>query len=93
MKKGDMKLTTEELTDRIRRMILNGEIAAGEHLREVALAEQFQVSRTPVRAALAANKKDGLLDHSPNYGYTVRKLDIRDIVDAYDRRAVLEGTA
>jgi GntR family transcriptional regulator, vanillate catabolism transcriptional regulator len=88
-----MKLTTQELTNRMREMILRGEFASGEHMRETALAEQFQVSRTPIRAALAANAKDGLLEYSPNRGYTVRSFDIRDITDAYEMRAVLEGTA
>ena len=88
-----MKLTTQELTDRMREMILRGEFASGEHMRETALAEQFQVSRTPIRAALAANAKDGLLEYSPNRGYSVRSFDIRDITDAYEMRAVLEGNA
>lgn len=88
-----MKLTTLELTSRMRDMILRGTFASGEHLRETALAEQFAVSRTPIRAALAANAKDGLLEYSPNRGYTVRAFDVRDISDAYEMRAVLEGTA
>jgi GntR family transcriptional regulator of vanillate catabolism len=87
------RLTTRELTSRMRDMILRGSFASGEHLRETALAEQFAVSRTPIRAALAANAKDGLLEYSPNRGYTVRTFDARDIADAYEMRAVLEGTA
>jgi GntR family transcriptional regulator of vanillate catabolism len=87
------KLTTQELTSRMREMILSGAFASGEHLREEALAKQFAVSRTPIRAALAANAKDGLLEYSPNRGYTVRAFDVRDIADAYEMRAVLEGTA
>lgn len=88
-----MRLTTQELTSRMREMILRGAFASGEHLRETVLAEQFAVSRTPIRAALAANAKDGLLEFSPNRGYTVRAFDVRDISDAYEMRAVLEGTA
>lgn len=88
-----MRLTTHELTTRMRDMILRGDFASGEHLTETALAEQFAVSRTPIRAALAANAKDGLLEYSPNRGYTVRAFNIHDISDAYEMRAVLEGTA
>jgi GntR family transcriptional regulator, vanillate catabolism transcriptional regulator len=87
------RLTTRELTNQMRDMILRGSFASGEHLRETALAEQFAVSRTPIRAALAANAKDGLLEYSPNRGYMVRTFDVRDIADAYEMRAVLEGTA
>ncbi|WP_191058717.1 GntR family transcriptional regulator [Geminicoccus harenae] len=88
-----MKLTSQELTARIRDMILRGEFASGQHLREAALAEQFAVSRTPVRAALAANEKDGLLEYNPNRGFIVRPFHVRDIIEAYEMRALLEGMA
>jgi GntR family transcriptional regulator of vanillate catabolism len=88
-----MKPTTQELTSRIRDMILRGEFSAGQHLREAALAEQFAISRTPVRAALAANEKDGLLEYNPNRGFIVRPFHVRDILEAYEMRAQLEGMA
>lgn len=88
-----MKLTSQELTSRIRDMILHGDFAAGQHLKEAALAHRFEVSRTPVRAALAANEKDGLLEYSPNRGYVVRPFHIHEIADAFEMRAVLEGAA
>ena len=83
----------QELSGRIRDMILRREFASGEHLREAALAGLFSVSRTPIRAALAANEKDGLLEYSQNRGYVVRAFHVRDIADAYEMRAMLEGLA
>ncbi len=83
----------QALSARIRDMILKGEFAAGRHLREVQLAEMFGSSRTPVRSALAANEKDGLLDYSPNRGYVVRPFDAKDIGNAYELRALIEGLA
>lgn len=83
----------QALSARIRDMILKGEFAAGQHLREVFLAEMFGASRTPVRLALAANEKDGLLDYSPNRGYVVRPFDTKDIRSAYELRALIEGLA
>ncbi len=83
----------QALSARIRDMILKGEFAAGQHLREVFLAEMFGASRTPVRLALAANEKDGLLDYSPNRGYVVRPFDVKDISSAYELRALIEGLA
>jgi GntR family transcriptional regulator of vanillate catabolism len=88
-----MKPTSQELTARIRDMILSGEFSSGQHLREAALADQFSVSRTPVRAALAANEKDGLVEYNPNRGYIVRSFHVRDIAEAYEMRALLEGMA
>lgn len=81
----------QALSARIRDMILKGEFPAGKHLREVQLAEMFGASRTPVRLALAANEKDGLLDYSPNRGYVVRPFDAKDIAGAYELRALIEG--
>ena len=78
-----MKPTSQELTARIRDMILSGEFSSGQHLREAALADQFSVSRTPVRAALAANEKDGLVEYNPNRGYIVRAFHVRDIAEKY----------
>jgi GntR family transcriptional regulator, vanillate catabolism transcriptional regulator len=83
----------QTLSARIREMILNGELAAGEHLREVRLAELFGSSRTPVRHALAVNEKDGLLEYNPNRGYVVRAFDASYIAHAYELRALLEGFA
>ena len=84
---------SQALSARIREMILKGEFTAGQHLREVFLAEMFGASRTPVRLALAANEKDGLLDYSPNRGYVVRPFDVKDIGSAYEVRALIEGLA
>ena len=51
------------------------------------------MSRTPVRAALATLGNEGLLEHLPKRGYTVRAYDIGEIVAAYEVRAALEGLA
>lgn len=83
----------QALSGRIREMILKGDFAAGQHLREVQLAEMFGASRTPVRLALAANEKDGLLEYSPNRGYVVRPFETKDIASAYELRALIEGLA
>jgi GntR family transcriptional regulator of vanillate catabolism len=79
--------------DQIREAILNGSVSAGERINEVRLSKTLDVSRTPVRAALQALAGEGLLDYSPNRGFTVREFPISAIVDAYDIRAALEGLA
>ncbi len=83
----------QALSARIRDEILRGTFAAGQHLREVQLATLFGASRTPVRHALAANEKDGLLEYTANRGYVVRPFDLPDIASAFDMRALLEGYA
>ncbi|MGI4939031.1 MAG: GntR family transcriptional regulator [Janthinobacterium lividum] len=83
----------QTLSARIRDHILNGTFAAGQHLREVQLATFFGTSRTPVRHALAANEKDGLLAYTANRGFVVRAFDVMDIEQAYEMRALMEGYA
>ncbi|MDX1522331.1 MAG: GntR family transcriptional regulator [Anaerolineae bacterium] len=46
---------------RLRELILKGELAPGEHLREIALSDCLEVSRTPIRAASARLVERGLI--------------------------------
>jgi GntR family transcriptional regulator of vanillate catabolism len=81
------------VTDRLRRMILSGELSPQSHLREQELSKQLGVSRTPVRDALLILAKEGLLKFSPYRGYVIREFKVSDILDAYELRAILEGAA
>jgi len=59
----------EQLADRIRHQILEGQITTGDRLpNERQLAEQFGVSRTVVREALKALKQEGLVEVRPGLG-------------------------
>lgn len=82
---------SDSVTERLRERLLNREFPPHSRLQEVALAAQLQVSRTPIREALQALAKDGLLDYAPNRGYTVRHFSRTDILAAFRVRAVLEG--
>ena len=75
----------------LREMILRGDFSPGEHLVEASLAERLGTSRTPVRAALAAAHQAGLLEYGVNRGYTVKHVDVQDLLDAFEARGLLEG--
>ena len=77
----------------LRKRILNGEIEGGTRLYEVPLAEMLEISRTPVREALARLAEEGLLDRNSGGGYAVRSFGLEDVIDSIEIRAVLEGTA
>ena len=77
----------------LRRMILTGELAPGERLREVALCTQLGVSRTPVREAFRTLAAEGLVQLLPNRSVVVADLDDSEIVDLYDVFGALEGLA
>jgi GntR family transcriptional regulator of vanillate catabolism len=74
-------------------MILRGELAPGERLAEVALAERLGVSRTPIRQALPALAREGLLSAAGRRGYVVRSFSPQDVLDAIETRGLLEGLA
>jgi GntR family transcriptional regulator of vanillate catabolism len=84
---------SQSVTQTLREAILNGEFAPGERIQEVPLSQRFQVSRTPVRAALQSLAAAGMLEYSANRGYSVRRLRRGELVTIYDIRAVLEGLA
>lgn len=62
----------------------------GHRLTEGALCAQFGVSRSPVREALGMLVESGLVDKRARQGYSVRRLDLREIEELYDVRLVLE---
>lgn len=82
-----------EVTRAIRSGILDGTYAGGHHMNEIELADALGVSRTPIRGALATLAAEGLLDYTPNSGYTVRRYGASDILDIYTVRATLNGLA
>jgi DNA-binding GntR family transcriptional regulator len=73
--------------------IRSGALAPGARLRETELAERMGISRTPVREAIRQLEADGLVTHLPRQGATIRSLDHAEVVELYEMRAVLEGTA
>ncbi|MDP1619258.1 GntR family transcriptional regulator [Phenylobacterium sp.] len=77
----------------LREQIVSGRIPPGSKLRAEALASEMNVSRTPVRSALAVLSAEGLVSYGVNRGYTVLSMKISDIFDAIEVRASLEGLA
>lgn len=73
----------------LRSEILDGTLAPGTALREVALAERFEVSRTPVRDALSRLEQSGLLCRAQR-GLEVQSVDPQTVMQVYDVRILLE---
>lgn len=85
--------TVERLAGAIQARVLRGDVPVGTRLRQEALAEEFGVSRTPVREALRQLQATGLVELLPNRGAVVRGPSAREIREAYEVRAELEGLA
>ena len=77
----------------LRERILSGDLPRGSKLRQVSLAEEMGVSRTPLREALRRLAAEGLVDFSPNRGATVSELDFGDMRHAWAARVALEPGA
>jgi DNA-binding GntR family transcriptional regulator len=85
--------TVERVAGAIQSRVLSGAVPVGTRLRQEALAEEFGVSRTPVREALRQLQATGLVELLPNRGAVVRGPSAREIREAYEVRAELEGLA
>jgi DNA-binding GntR family transcriptional regulator len=83
----------DRLAAAIQARVLSGDIARGTRLRQEALAGEFGVSRTPVREALRKLQATGIVELLPNRGAVVRGPSAREIREAYEVRAELEGLA
>lgn len=70
-----------------------GRLNPGDRLRETELAERLGMSRTPVREAIRQLEGDGIVTHVPRQGASIRTLDYAEVMELYEMRAVLEGTA
>lgn len=77
----------------VRRAIVDGLYQPGESVRQEALARQFSVSRIPIREALSRLEAEGLIVLRPRRGYVVKELDVDEIAEIFELRAVIEEHA
>lgn len=83
----------EPIVAALRRGIILGELPAGLHLEEPALAEKFGVSRIPIREALAHLSHEGLVRLEPRRGAFVIGVTPDDIHEIYEMRLLIEDHA
>lgn len=81
------------VAERLRAQIVAGELPAGTKLRQVEIARRFDVSTTPVREALAALQREGLVRLHPQRGAVVFLPSVEDLREHYEIRAALEAVA
>ncbi|HRP97104.1 MAG TPA: GntR family transcriptional regulator [Rhodocyclaceae bacterium] len=79
------------VTEQLREAILSGRYTAGERLVEEQLAQEFAVSRNPIREALRILAAEGLVEVRPRHGATVAVMSHQDICEMIEVRATLEG--
>jgi DNA-binding GntR family transcriptional regulator len=79
------------VADLIRESILEGRLRPGDRLKEDMIAKELEVSRTPVREAIATLQAEGLLEAQQHRGAQVRSYTPGELEEIYDLRSILEG--
>jgi DNA-binding GntR family transcriptional regulator len=90
---GAPRTVAGAVAERLRGEIVAGGLPAGSRLRQVEIARRFGVSTTPVREALAALQREGLVRLHPQRGAVVFVPTVDDLREHYEIRAALEALA
>ena len=83
----------DEVTLRLRDMIVEGQLEPGVRIQEMELAQVLGVSRTPIREAIKVLASEGLVDMLPLKGAVVKQFSDKDAQDMLKVIAVLESFA
>lgn len=86
-------VASERITDALRQAILLGQLRPGSRVRQEEIAEQFGISRIPVREALRDLESEGLVILVPNSGAWISRLDRAECIEIYKIRERLEPLA
>lgn len=83
----------EEVAELLRQRIFSRELAPGSWIDELKLAEEYGISRTPLREALKVLATEGLVTMKVRRGAYVTELSEKDLVDVFHLLALLESDA
>ncbi|MDT8345515.1 MAG: GntR family transcriptional regulator [Thermohalobaculum sp.] len=87
------RLLPDALSDRLREMIIEGDLSPGAKINERELCEAFGVSRTPLREAVQALAKEGLIQITPRRGARVAPMTVADLDEVFPIMGALESLA
>src|SRR5512146_1631536 len=87
------RLLTAEVLERLRDLIIQGELAPGVKLNERVLCERLRTSRTPVREAIKYLASEGLVELLPNRGAIVAPLEPEKVKEIFTVLGALEALA
>jgi DNA-binding GntR family transcriptional regulator len=86
-------MSVDSVYVQLRTAILRGEIAPGDELSQVRLAQSLGVSRTPLREALRMLMREGLVEGEPNQSLRASGFSLADLEQLYVERVALEVVA
>ena len=90
---AEPRLLAEEVVERLRDLIIQGELAPGVKLNERVLCERLRTSRTPVREAIKYLASEGLVELLPNRGAIVTPITATTVREMFVLLGALEALA
>jgi DNA-binding GntR family transcriptional regulator len=91
--KSPRRTSIDDVYERIRKKVLDSELAPGSQILEQEFAVMLGVSRTPVREALVRLQNDGLVEIVPRHGVRIVPVAVSDMREIYDVLISLEPRA
>lgn len=85
------KTYQEQAYEYVKSSILNLNLKPGEYITDQQVADEMNISRTPVREAFRLMQREGLLDYQPRRGWKVYTLTLDDIHEIFDIKVAIEG--
>src|SRR5260370_34618288 len=82
---------SDEVASYVRELIMSGHLRSGEFIRQERIAEEPQLSATPVREGLLSLKGEGVVELKPRRGFVVAPLSASDVRDLFAAQALLAG--
>lgn len=89
----DSKSLSEQVTEYLYKLLVSGQLKAGQRVNEAELSRTLKISRNPIREAIRKLEERGLLISSPRRGTFVRTFSESDIQDIFSFRLALEEFA
>jgi len=88
---GDTKSLQKEAYDFVKIKIMNRDLKPGQYITDNRIANELNISRTPVREALSLLEHQGFLIRQTGRGWRVYSLSLEDIHEIFDIKETLEG--
>lgn len=79
--------------EKLKNMILLGELQQGEKIFELDIAKSMGISRTPVREALITLERENLVENKDRLGFVVRRMKYEEVKSYYELREIMEQYA
>jgi len=84
---------TDQVYKLLKREIVHCQLVPGSEVSEGKLVERYEISKTPVREALARLQFEGLVKTIPRRGYQIAPIRLSDVNELFEMRVILESAA